>query len=154
MIHISVQSADFSVEQEYDQLCAANAQDGAVVFFVGRVRDLNEQQNIFALTLEHYPGMTEKCLHDIAEQASQRWPLNRIRIIHRIGRLLPADQIVLVAVSSPHRGAAFQGAEFLMDYLKTQAPFWKKEETNTGVRWLEAKTADSQKALQWQDKTR
>ncbi|MEJ2066052.1 MAG: molybdopterin synthase catalytic subunit MoaE, partial [Reinekea sp.] len=118
-------------------------------FFVGRVRDLNDNDNVYAMTLEHYPGMTEKSLHAIAEQARQRWPLNRIRIIHRVGRMLPADQIVFVAASSPHRQAAFAGVQFIMDYLKTQAPFWKKEETPGGSRWVEAKESDEEKAKQW-----
>jgi molybdopterin synthase catalytic subunit len=149
VIHISVQEADFQIQDEYDELCQANAQDGAVVFFVGRVRDLNDNDNVYAMTLEHYPGMTEKSLHAIAEQARQRWPLNRIRIIHRVGRMLPADQIVFVAASSPHRQAAFAGVQFIMDYLKTQAPFWKKEETPGGSRWVEAKESDEEKAKQW-----
>ncbi len=149
MIHISVQKTDFNIQQEYDHLCEANTQDGAIVFFVGRVRDLNDDRDVYAMTLEHYPGMTEKSLHTIAEQAQQRWSLNRVRIIHRVGRLLPSDQIVFVAASSPHRGDAFAGTQFMMDYLKTQAPFWKKEETPEGERWVEAKHADEEKARQW-----
>lgn len=149
MIHIAVQEDDFSVQKEYDRLCEANSQDGAIVFFVGRVRDVSERQEVTAMTLEHYPGMTEKCLHELANEAKTRWSLSRIRIIHRVGRLLPAEQIVFVAVSSPNRGAAFQGAEFLMDYLKTQAPFWKKEESPTGAHWVDAKESDRTKADQW-----
>ena len=123
--------------------------DGAVVFFVGRVRDLNEGDSVFKMTLEHYPGMTEKSLEAIVEQAKARWALNRVRIIHRVGELHPADQIVFVGVSSPHRQAAFEGAQFIMDFLKTQAPFWKKEATSVGDRWVEAKSTDDEKARSW-----
>jgi len=149
MIHISVQENDFSVQQEYDALCANNTEDGAVVFFVGRVRDLNEGDDVYSMTLEHYPGMTEKALTEIVHKARERWSLNRVRVIHRIGSMLPSDQIVFVAVSSPHRGASFEGAEFIMDYLKTQAPFWKKENTKSGDRWVDAKNSDEQKANKW-----
>jgi molybdopterin synthase catalytic subunit len=149
MIHISVQEADFNIQQEYDSVCDDNTEDGAVVFFVGRVRDLNEGDDVHAMTLEHYPGMTEKSLHTIVEQAQQRWPLNRVRVIHRVGELRPADQIVFVAVTSPHRNAAFEGAQFIMDYLKTQAPFWKKETVESGSRWVESKSSDTDKANQW-----
>lgn len=149
MIHISVQTEDFNIQQEYDELCMANAQDGAVVFFVGRVRDINQGDDVFSMTLEHYPGMTEKSLQTIVEQAKERWPLNRVRIIHRVGELLPADQIVFVAAASPHREAAFSGAQFIMDYLKTEAPFWKKESVPEGERWVEHKESDQQQADKW-----
>lgn len=149
MLHISVQEADFNLQAEYDAMCERNTKDGAVVFFVGRVRDLNEGDDVTTLHLEHYPGMTEKSLTDIAEQAKTRWPLNRIRIIHRVGTLKPADQIVYVAASSPHRDAAFEGAQFMMDYLKTRAPFWKKENTNRGERWVDAKQSDTEKEQRW-----
>jgi molybdopterin synthase catalytic subunit len=146
---VSVQEVDFNIQDEYNALAEANTDDGAIVFFVGRVRDLNEGDEVKALTLEHYPGMTEKSLHAIIDQACQRWTLNRVRVIHRVGTLLPADQIVFVAVSSPHRGDSFKGAEFIMDYLKTQAPFWKKENTSSGDRWVDAKQSDGEQAEQW-----
>jgi molybdopterin synthase catalytic subunit len=149
MVNISVQEADFNIQEEYDALCHANAEDGAVVFFVGRVRDINDGDNVYAMTLEHYPGMTEKCLEDIVAQAQKKWPLNRVRVIHRVGNLLPADQIVFVATASPHRDAAFAGAQFIMDYLKTQAPFWKKEKVEEGSRWVDAKSSDEDKANSW-----
>ena len=126
-----------------------SAQSGAVVSFIGLVRDFNDGRNVTGLKLEHYPGMTEKALNDIAVQASQRWPLNAITIIHRVGQLQLADQIVLVAVSSAHRGDAFQACEFVMDYLKTKAPFWKKETTEEGEFWVEAKSSDDTKANSW-----
>lgn len=146
---ISVQSEAFDIEQEYDALAADNRDDGAIVFFVGRVRDRNEGEAVTALHLEHYPGMTEKALERIAEQASERWPLNRIRITHRVGDLHPADAIVFVGVASPHRQAAFDGAAFIMDYLKTEAPFWKKEATADGSRWLDARQSDARAKERW-----
>lgn len=148
---VSVQEADFNIQDEYDALALNNTDDGAIVFFVGRVRDLNEGDEVKALTLEHYPGMTEKSLHAIIDQANIRWALNRVRVVHRVGVLQPADQIVFVAVSSPHRGDSFQGAEFIMDYLKTQAPFWKKENTSAGDRWVDAKQSDNEQAGQWSE---
>ncbi|WP_196157448.1 molybdopterin synthase catalytic subunit MoaE [Reinekea sp. G2M2-21] len=149
MIHISVQTEDFNVQDEYDAVCQQNNDDGAVVFFVGRVRDLNQGDAVFSMTLEHYPGMTESALADIISEAQQRWPLNRVRVVHRVGPLQPSDQIVFVATSSPHREAAFAGAEFIMDYLKTRAPFWKKESTDKGERWVDAKDSDAKKADTW-----
>lgn len=149
MLSIAVQSDDFNVQQEYDALCRHNTEDGAVVFFVGRVRDLNDGDSVSCLELEHYPGMTEKSLQKIALEAGERWPLSRIRIVHRVGELRPAEQIVFVGVSSPHRQAAFDGAAFLMDYLKTEAPFWKKETTLEGSRWLDARESDGQLKSRW-----
>jgi len=149
MINISVQTEDFLVQNEYDQMCLTNTEDGAIVFFVGRVRDLNDGDDVYSMTLEHYPGMTEKSLHDIVEQAKSRWALSRVRVIHRVGQLTPADQIVFVATASPHRDAAFAGAQFIMDFLKTQAPFWKKESTQKGDRWVDAKESDNKKAGTW-----
>lgn len=149
MLEIRVQTEDFNIQHEYDALCQANTKDGAVVFFVGRVRDLNEGDDVTEMFLEHYPGMTEKSLAEIAEQARERWPLNRIRIVHRVGSLLPADQIVFVGVSSPHRGASFDGARFIMDFLKTRAPFWKKESTPDGERWVDAKQSDAEQEQRW-----
>lgn len=149
MLTISVQVDDFSVQHEYDALCRQNTDDGAIVFFVGRVRDMNEGDTVSEMFLEHYPGMTEKTLEAITEDARQRWPLNRIRVVHRVGALRPADQIVFVGVSSPHRGAAFEGAQFIMDFLKTRAPFWKKETTAEGDRWVEAKSSDKDQERRW-----
>ena len=149
MLDIRVQQDDFSVQQEYDALCRENTDDGAVVFFVGRVRDLNEGDTVTGMFLEHYPGMTEKTLQSIADDARSRWPLNRIRIVHRVGALNPSDQIVFVGVSSPHRGAAFDGAQFIMDFLKTRAPFWKKESTPDGDRWVDARSSDTEQENRW-----
>ena len=149
-IDIRVGPDDFTVQQEYDALCAHNTEDGAVVFFVGRVRDINDGDAVTSLYLEHYPGMTETVLSKLAGQAAGRWTLNRIRIVHRVGNLHPADQIVFVGVSSPHRQAAFDGASYLMDFLKTQAPFWKKETGPDGVsRWLDARQSDDSLAERW-----
>lgn len=147
---VSVQEEDFNVQHEYDAICNTNVEDGAVVFFVGRVRDINKGDEIYNLTLEHYPGMTEKSLHRIIDQACQQWQLNRVRVIHRVGTMTPSDQIVFVAVSSPHRQDSFSGAEFIMDYLKTEAPFWKKEETGHGKRWVSSRDSDNEKVKQWQ----
>lgn len=149
-IEIRVGPEDFTLQAEYDALCASNTDDGAVVCFVGRVRDLNEGDTVQRLHLEHYPGMTEAVLAKLADQAAERWPLNRIRIVHRVGDLHPADQIVFVGVSSPHRQAAFDGASFLMDFLKTEAPFWKKETGTDGTsRWLDARQSDDTLAKRW-----
>lgn len=149
-IEVRVGPADFNIQAEYDALCAGNPKDGAVVFFVGRVRDLNEGEAVNSLHLEHYPGMTESVLTQLADRATERWALNRIRIVHRVGDLHPADQIVFVGVSSPHRQAAFEGASFLMDFLKTEAPFWKKETSSDGTsRWLDARQSDSNLAERW-----
>ena len=148
-IFIGVQTEDFSLSEEYQALRADNISDGAVVTFVGCVRDFNDGSDVKGLYLEHYPGMTEKSLLDIAQDAKQRWPLNRIRIIHRVGQLNLADQIVFVGVTSAHREAAFSGCEFIMDFLKTRAPFWKKETTLDGDKWIEAKTSDEQRADKW-----
>lgn len=146
---ISVQNEDFSVDAQYRALIADNVSDGAVVTFVGMVRDFNDGSDVEGLFLEHYPGMTEKCLEDIVEQAKQRWSLGRVRVIHRVGQLALGDQIVFVGVTGRHRGESFEACEFIMDYLKTQAPFWKKETTTSGERWVEAKQADQQKADKW-----
>ena len=147
--HISVQSADFEMQAEYQCLLADNPQDGAVVTFVGLVRDVNQGQAVRGLFLEHYPGMTEKTLQDICLQARERWALGRIRIIHRVGKLKLADQIVFVGVTAAHRKAAFAGAEFIMDFLKTRAPFWKKESSERGEYWVAAKDSDKEAADRW-----
>jgi molybdopterin synthase catalytic subunit len=146
---VSVQAEDFSLTNEVAQLELDNFSDGAVVTFTGRVRNRNEGANVKTLTLEHYPGMTERALESIILTAKQRWNIGRIRIIHRIGELNLGEQIVFVGVTSMHRKEAFAAAEFMMDYLKVKAPFWKKERTEDGERWLEAKVSDQHKAQDW-----
>jgi molybdopterin synthase catalytic subunit len=130
-------------------LQSSDADVGAIVTFTGVVRDLNDGDIIETLTLEYYPGMTEKSLSTIEQEAKNRWNLSQSLIIHRVGTLKPKDQIVLVAVTSPHRAEAFAACEFIMDYLKTQAPFWKKEKTNHGERWVEAKSSDDEAQARW-----
>jgi molybdopterin synthase catalytic subunit len=122
---------------------------GAVVNFVGTVRDINDGASVAELELEHYPGMTERALADIVEQACARWPLYGALVIHRIGPMQPLDQIVLVAASAAHRGEAFAACEFIMDYLKTEAPFWKKEQTPAGARWVDARVTDDTARAKW-----
>jgi molybdopterin synthase catalytic subunit len=146
---ISIQTADFSLADEVALLEQDNAIDGAIVTFTGRVRDRNEGENVTSLTLEHYPGMTEKSLAQIICTAKQRWRLGRVKVIHRVGELCIGDQIVFVGVTSKHRQDAFAANEFIMDYLKVQAPFWKKESTEQGNNWLDAKTSDENKAAKW-----
>ncbi|MGR5119188.1 molybdopterin synthase catalytic subunit MoaE [Vibrio astriarenae] len=146
---ISVQTSDFSVGDEYQALAQGTAA-GAVVTFVGKVRDMNLGDEVTGLSLEHYSGMTEKALAEICDQAEQRWPLLDIRVIHRVGDLDIGDQIVFVGVSSAHRGAAFEACEFVMDYLKTKAPFWKKERTSEATRWVESRDSDAKAAERWQ----
>lgn len=153
---ISVQTEDFDFTHEYQALRERSLQSGAIVMFVGLVRDFSENTQVSSMTLEHYPGMTEKVLQGIADQASQRWPLDGIRIIHRVGELHATDQIVLVGVSSAHRIAAYEASQFIMDILKTEAPFWKKESTknqqgNDGERWVDAKNSDSKQAADWSE---
>ena len=146
---ILVQRADFSLGEEYERL-ATRHDSGAIVTFVGKVRDFNQGEEVKGLSLEHYPGMTEKALTDIVTEARSRWPLQECTLIHRIGDLLLGDQIVLVAVSSAHREAAFEACHFIMDFLKTRAPFWKKELTAEGIqRWVEAKQSDDAAAARW-----
>lgn len=145
---IRVQTADFDLSQEYTALSESH-QTGAVVTFVGKVREMNQGDAVSGMTLEHYPGMTEQALADIAKQAEARWPLLGYRIIHRVGKLALGDQIVLVAVASQHRDAAFSACHFIMDYLKTRAPFWKKEQTTDGERWVEARASDTEAAKAW-----
>ena len=148
---VAVQFEDFSVDTEYDAL-AEGTSAGAVVTFVGKVRDMNLGDNVTGLSLEHYPGMTEKALGEICDEAEQRWPLLKIRVIHRVGDLNIGDQIVFVGVSSAHRGAAFEACEFVMDYLKTKAPFWKKERTTESTRWVDSRDSDAKAAQRWQQK--
>jgi molybdopterin synthase catalytic subunit len=150
MIQVRVHEADFDVGAEISELRKAEQNIGAVVSFVGQVRDMNEGDSISQMTLEHYPGMTEKALEAIAAQAKQRWDIVDVLIIHRIGELKPKDQIVLVAISSAHRGEAFKACEFVMDFLKTEAPFWKKEVMTSGEsRWVEAKHTDDDAKERW-----
>jgi molybdopterin synthase catalytic subunit len=146
---VRIQVEDFDVAREIAQLRAGNAKVGAVAAFIGIVRDLNDAADVRTLTLEHYPGMTEKALDGIVTEARQRWVIYDALVVHRVGRLEPTDQIVLVAVSSAHRGEAFAACEFIMDYLKTKAPFWKKENTPTGERWVEARASDDDAAARW-----
>lgn len=147
-IKISVSEATFDQNKEYQWL-AQSQSVGAVVIFVGKVRDLNLGDQVSQLYLEHYPAMTEKTLQDIAKQAQQRWDIQAITIIHRVGQLKSGDEIVLVGVSSAHRLDAYQANEFIMDYLKTKAPFWKKETTSSGERWVEAKQTDEEAMGRW-----
>ncbi len=146
---VRVQTQDFDTGFELSQLRNARKDTGAVVSFIGQVRDLNQGDNVSQLTLEHYPGMTEKALEAIVSQAQDRWDIFDAIVIHRVGTLQPTDQIVLVAVSSAHRGEAFKACEFIMDYLKTEAPFWKKEVTSQGERWVDAKLTDDDARERW-----
>jgi molybdopterin synthase catalytic subunit len=146
---VRVQTADFDAGAELASLRRGNAKVGAVACFVGVVRDLNEGDAVARMTLEHYPGMTERALEQIVAEAKQRWDIYDATVVHRVGTLEPTDQIVLVAVSSAHRGEAFQACEFLMDYLKTRAPFWKKEQTPGGSRWVDARSSDDKAAERW-----
>jgi len=146
---IRVQTDDFDLSAEVAQLRAANGMVGAVVAFVGTVRDMNDGASIAAMELEHYPGMTEKALLDIVAKAKARWDIIDALVVHRVGPLLPLDQIVLVAVTSAHRGLAFAACEFIMDYLKTEAPFWKKESTPQGARWVDARSTDDTALMKW-----
>lgn len=146
---VRVQTADFDLSRELGALRAGDGRVGAVVSFVGTVRELNEGSAVSEMELEHYPGMTEKALEDIVAQARARWPLFGVLLIHRVGPLAPLDQIVLVACSSAHRGEAFAACEFIMDYLKTDAPFWKKEQTPEGARWVDARASDDSAKRKW-----
>ena len=146
---ISIQKQDFDLSAEAAALEENNAVDGAVVTFTGRVRNRNEGLKVSGLFLEHYPGMTEKSLSEICDQAEARWPIQKMRVIHRVGDLDIGDQIVYVGVSSAHRGASFEACEFVMDFLKTKAPFWKLEAGDKGANWVEARDADEQAAKMW-----
>ena len=146
---VSVQTADFDSAFEVDRLRADDARVGAVCSFIGTVRDRNEGASVATLELEHYPGMTERSIEAMMSAARMRFDLFGARVIHRVGLLAPCDQIVLVAVTAAHRGAAFQGCEFLMDYLKTHAPFWKKEQTPGGARWVDARASDDAALVRW-----
>ncbi len=146
---VSVQAQDFDLGAEILALRKNSPQVGAVASFIGVVRDMNDGDSVADMTLEHYPGMTEKALEDIEAQAKARWNIFATRIIHRVGTLKPTDQIVMVAVSGAHRGEAFAACEFIMDYLKTAAPFWKKESTPQGARWVDARVSDDTAMARW-----
>ena len=149
---VRVQTEDFDVSREIAALRKGNPRIGAIASFIGVVRDLNEGDTVTGMTLEHYPGMTEKSVADIIAQACARWQVMDALVIHRVGALMPLDQIVLVVVTSAHRGDAFAACEFIMDYLKTRAPFWKKEQTGSGARWVDARAVDAVAAERWQTK--
>jgi molybdopterin synthase catalytic subunit len=147
---VRIQQQDFDAGAEITALRLARPDIGAVAAFVGQVRDLNEGTDVFAMTLEHYPGMTEKALEAIVSQAKARWNIYDALVIHRIGELKPLDQIVLVVTTGAHRGEAFAACEFIMDYLKTEAPFWKKERIGSGERWVDARASDDQSRQRWE----
>ena len=149
MDSITVQTNDFNIADEYQALCGQNTETGAIVFFSGLVRDRNEGSDVTGLFLEHYPGMTERSLEDIVKQARLRWPILQVRLIHRVGQLDINDQIVFVGVSSAHREAAFDACRFIMDFLKTEAPFWKKETRTDGHHWIESQTKDQEAKTRW-----
>jgi molybdopterin synthase catalytic subunit len=146
---VRIQAEDFDLSAEVAQLRAANPKVGAIVTFLGTVRDLNDGASVAEMELEHYPGMTEQSIGAIIEQAKQRWPVSGALVIHRIGPLKPMEQIVLVAVMGAHRGEAFAACEFIIDYLKTEAPFWKKEQTPAGARWVDARVSDDAALRKW-----
>jgi molybdopterin synthase catalytic subunit len=146
---VTVQMEDFDVAQEIAALRQADARVGAVCSFLGTVRDRNDGDAVSTMELEHYPGMTEKSIEAMIDEAMARFDIFAARVIHRVGLLQPLDQIVFVAVTSAHRGESFQACEFLMDYLKTQAPFWKKEQTPSGARWVDARVSDDAALAKW-----
>jgi molybdopterin synthase catalytic subunit len=146
---VRIQTEDFDAGAEIAALRAGNPTVGAVASFVGVVRDRNDGDAVATLTLEHYPGMTEKAIEAIVGEARSRWAIIDVTVIHRVGELKPLDQIVLVVVAGAHRGEAFAACEFIMDYLKTRAPFWKKEQTPEGARWVDARTSDDDAAERW-----
>ncbi|MEN9481103.1 MAG: hypothetical protein RLZZ298_2498 [Pseudomonadota bacterium] len=149
-VTVRIQEADFDLGSELAALRAGDARVGALASFVGLVRDLNDGSKVSEMILEHYPGMTEKALEEIVDEAKSRWEIYGALVIHRVGPLRPCDQIVLVAVTSAHRGEAFAACEFIMDYLKTRAPFWKREATPDGARWVDARDSDDSAAMRWQ----
>lgn len=146
---ISVQTEPFDINAVQEEMRAESPAIGALVTFIGQMRDINEGDEVSTMTLEHYPGMTEKALEAIVEEAEERWDVMGVRVIHRVGELKPHDPIVLVAVTSAHRGEAFQACEFVIDYLKTRAPFWKKESTSEGERWVDARHSDDEAEQRW-----
>ena len=149
---IRIQEKDFDISAEIAGLRKGDPRVGAVVSFLGAVRDMNDGSQVKGMTLEHYPGMTEKALQEILDQAKVRWDIYQTLVIHRVGPLLPEDQIVLVVVTSAHRGEAFAACEFIMDYLKTAAPFWKKEDTSEGARWVDSRVTDAAAMERWNKK--
>jgi molybdopterin synthase catalytic subunit len=149
---VCVQREPFELGQEYDAFLAGDRSAGAVASFVGRVRDMNDHQDIQTLELEHYPGMTEKVMMKVVDQARLRWSLLGARVIHRVGPLAPGENIVLVLTASAHRHAALESCAFIMDHLKTQATFWKKEQTPTGERWVKGRESDAQAQARWHNK--
>lgn len=149
---VRVQREDFDAGAEIAALRANDPRVGAVASFIGVARDTNDGERVAAMALEHYPGMTERALEDIVAQAKRRWNVIEILVIHRVGELKPLDQIVLVAVTGSHRGEAFAACEFVMDYLKTEAPFWKKESTQSGTRWVEARESDDAARDRWTER--
>jgi molybdopterin synthase catalytic subunit len=151
-VPIRIQESDFDLSAEIASMRIGDPRVGAVVTFLGTVRDMNDGSSVKGMTLEHYPGMTEKALQEILDQAKSRWDLYQTLVIHRVGLLLPEDQIVMVAVTSAHRGEAFAACEFIMDYLKTAAPFWKKEDTPEGGRWVDARVTDETAMSRWEKK--
>ncbi len=146
---VSIQTRDFDLAKEVDVLRAGDKRVGAVCTFTGTVRDRNDGQTVSSMELEHYPGMTEKAIEAMIDEAMKRFDIFGARVVHRVGLLQPLDQVVLVAVTSAHRGESFKACEFLMDYLKTQAPFWKKEETPEGARWVDARVSDDAALAKW-----
>jgi len=150
-VAVRIQRDDFDAGAEIARLRATDPRIGAVAAFIGVARDVNEGEAVATLTLEHYPGMTERALEEICAQARQRWQVADVLVVHRIGELRPTDQIVLVVVTSSHRGEAFAACQFVMDYLKTEAPFWKKEATAAGARWVDARDSDSRARERWKE---
>ena len=146
---VLVSHADFNIADEVNALRASDKRIGAICTFIGTVRDRNDGLHVSSMELEHYPGMTEKAIEAMIDEASERFDIFGARVVHRIGLLQPLDQVVLVAVTSSHRGESFKACEFLMDYLKTQAPFWKKEETPQGARWVDARASDDAAVARW-----
>lgn len=147
---VRVQSQPFQVGEEYEDFLKGDTADGAVASFVGRVRDHNAGASVQTLELEHYPGMTEKVMAQVIEQARQRWPVSAARVVHRIGKMQPGENIVMVLTASAHRHAALDACAFIMDHLKTQATFWKKEQTPEGARWVKSREADESARTRWE----
>ena len=147
---VRIQTADFDLSTEIAALRSGDLEVGAIVSFVGTVRDMNDGSQVNSMELEHYAGMTEKALAAIIVDAKSRWTIHQALVIHRIGKMIPGDQIVLVAITGQHRGEAFAACEFIMDYLKTAAPFWKKEATPTGEHWVDARSTDDEAIERWQ----
>ena len=149
LARVSIQAEDFNLNEEIEKLHAQDKRIGAICTFTGTVRDRNDGLNISSMELEHYPGMTEKAIEAMVDEAMVRFDIFGARVVHRIGLLQPLDQVVMVAVTSSHRGESFRACEFLMDYLKTQAPFWKKEQTPEGARWVDARVSDDAALAKW-----